>query len=135
MKEIREGSRIEDVINSGGGLTNQADISGVNLAYEVSDGQKIYIPKQGENKVEYVTEENEVGIIESENKESSNVVNINKAGISELTELPGVGEALAKRIVDYREENGKFQKVEDLKNVSGIGDKKYENLKEYISIK
>lgn len=135
VKELEVGARIEDVINTAGGLTPAANISKVNLAYQLEDGQKIYIPNINENIEEYITKENGEGIVEESKNTTSGRININNADINELCELPGVGESLATRIVTYREENGKFKKVEDLKNVSGIGEKKFESLKEYIVVK
>ena len=135
VKELERGSRIEDAINIAGGLTPAANISKVNLAYQLEDGQKIYIPNINENIEEYITRENGEGIVEESKNTTSGRININNADINELCELPGVGESLATRIVTYREENGKFKKVEDLKNVSGIGEKKFESLKEYVVVK
>ena len=133
VKELEEGARIEDAINCSGGITSQADISKVNLAYPLEDGQKLYIPNiNDKNTEEYISIGNENGVIENASDGSVNNININKATVSELMKIPGVGEALAKRIIDYRKENGKFIKIEDLKNVSGIGDKKFDSLKEYI---
>lgn len=135
VKELDEGSRIEDAINIAGGLTESANISNVNLAYPLEDGQKIYIPNINENIEEYIVKENGEGIVEDSKASSSERININKADTNQLCELPGVGESLATRIVTYREENGKFKSIEDLKNVSGIGEKKFESLKEYIVVK
>lgn len=135
VKELDEGSRIEDAINIAGGLTESANISNVNLAYPLEDGQKIYIPNINENTEEYIVKENGEGIVEDSKNSSSGRININKADTDQLCELPGVGESLASRIVTYREENGKFKSIEDLKNVSGIGEKKFESLKEYIVVK
>lgn len=135
VKELDEGSRIEDAINIAGGLTESANISNVNLAYPLEDGQKIYIPNINENIEEYIVKENGEGIVEDSKNSSSGRININKADTDQLCELPGVGESLATRIVTYREENGKFKSIEDLKNVSGIGEKKFESLKEYIVVK
>ena len=136
VKELDEGARIEDAINNSGGLTNQADITNVNLAYPLKDGQKLYIPNINDvNKEEYISIDNKSGIIENVEFGDDIKVNINKATITELTQLPGVGESLAKRIIEYRNINGKFKSIEDLKNVSGIGEKKLENLREYIIIK
>lgn len=136
VKELEVGSRIEDLINVAGGLTGNADINGVNLAYCLEDGIKVNIPNIN-NKLEneIITTENENGIIENAEYKNSTKVNLNKATLDELCELPGVGESLAQRIIDYRKENGNFKRNEDLKNVSGFGDKKYENLKEYITVK
>lgn len=136
VKELEEGARIEDAINASGGLTSFADITKVNLAYPLEDGQKLYIPNiNDKNKEEYISTDNEEGVIENAEDKYRKSVNINKANVSELTQIPGVGEALANRIINYRNENGKFVKIEDLKNVSGIGDKKFESLKEYIVVR
>ena len=136
VKELEIGARIEDLINVAGGLTVNADISGVNLAYCIEDGMKVNIPNIN-NKVEneIITTENESGIIENMKNKNSAKINLNKATVAELCELPGVGESLAQRIIDYRKENGNFRNIEDLKNVSGFGDKKYESIKEYIVVK
>lgn len=136
VKELEMGSRIEDLINLAGGLTEKADISGVNLAYCLEDGIKVNIPNINHKlENEIITTENENGIIENMEYKSTTKINLNKATLTELCELPGVGESLAQRIIDYRKENGNFKRNEDLKNVSGVGDKKYENLKEYITVK
>lgn len=135
VKELQEGARIEDAIIAAGGLTTMADITKVNLAYRLEDGQKLYIPSINDQNKEYIASENGSGVIENAEEGSENIVNINNASLAELTKLPGVGESLAQRIVNYREENGKFKSIEDLKYVSGIGDKKFESLKEYIKVK
>lgn len=133
VKEVEDGARIEDVIVLAGGLTEFANINKVNLAYKLEDGQKIYIPNVNEKVEEYITEENGEGIVEKTSK-SLGKININTADVVKLCELPGVGESLASRIIQYREENGKFKSIEDLKNVSGIGEKKFESLREYIVV-
>lgn len=132
--ELPEGSRIEDAINSSNGLTELANLSEVNLAYTLEDGQKLYIPSINDKQnTQYISLENGEKVIETE-KSSSSKVNINKANIDELKNLPGVGDALAQRIITYRNEIEKFKNIEDLKNVSGIGEKKYDSLKEYIDV-
>lgn len=134
--ELEDGNRIEDAIILAGGTTSESDLSNVNLAYTLEDGQKLYIPNINETfNQEYLTTENEEGIVESTTSDSNSKVNINSAEITELSSLPGVGEALAQKIITYRQQNGKFKKIEELKNVTGIGDKKYESLKDYISLK
>ncbi len=133
--KIKEGARIADVIEKAGGLTQNANIKNVNLAYEVEDGQKITIPGE-EQQEEYITEDSGEGVIQENQTGGTNKkVNINNANQTELTTLPGIGENTAQKIIDYREQNGKFNTIEDIKNVSGIGDSKYENIKEYITIK
>lgn len=132
--ELEEGSRIDDAINKAGGLTSEADITNINLAYELLDGQKIYIPKQNEEiKTELVTVGS--GILTEDMNGNSNKININSATQTQLEELPGVGPSLALKIIKYREENGKFKNIEELKNVSGIGESKYEEMKEIVTVK
>lgn len=134
--ELDEGARIEDAVNLAGGLTLDANLQNINLAFILEDGQKLYIPSIYDNEpVEYISINNGTNIIENPNTlSSSSKININKAGIEELTTLPGVGDSLAQKIFNYRKENGNFKSIDDLKSVNGIGDKKFESLKEYISI-
>ena len=134
--KIKKDARIADVIDEAGGVTNEADLSKINLAYSVKDGQKIYIPNVNdkENEEEYITQEagDEV-IVEGEVKTSK--VNINTAKQTELETLSGIGPSIALKIINYREENGEFKTIEDIKNVPGIGDAKFENIKENICVK
>lgn len=143
---LNENSRISDAIEKAGGLTEEADISKINLAYLLEDGMKIYIPthneieeeKNMENNIndikEYVIQNNEN--LENNSKKNSNLkINLNTATQSELETLPGIGSATALKIINYRKENGKFQSVEDLKNVKGIGNNKFESIKELVSVK
>lgn len=134
--ELKIGSRIADAIEKAGGVTSLANLENVNLAYELEDGQKLYIPNINETKNEYVLDGIDSNIVETTNFSNANkIININKASEIELQEIPGVGPSMAKKIITYREENGKFKNIEDIKNVSGIGEKKFENIKEYITIK
>lgn len=131
--ELEKGARISDAIEEAGGTTEEADLSNVNLAYSLSDGQKIKIPNINEENKETIVEEKagEDIIIEG-NKSEEEKININKATQTEIETLPGIGPSTALKIINYRNEHGKFEKIEDIKNVSGIGDSKYENIKEYI---
>ena len=134
--ELQENARIQDAIEAAGGTTNEADFSKINLAYILEDGMKIYIPKIGEEQQTYITKES--GIIKEENEDEEEeelMININTASKEELESLPGIGESIATRIVNYRKENGKFSKIEDIQNVSGIGEAKYNNIKNYITVK
>ncbi len=139
---VKEGSRIEDIIEAAGGLTENADISNVNLAYIVEDGMKIRIPSNDDEfseEEQYITEDSGKGVILSDETSGSseNVlsVNINTASEDELEELPGIGPSIASRIIEYRNQNGKFKNIEDIKNVTGIGDSKFEKIKEFIKVK
>lgn len=130
--ELPEGSRIDDAIKQAGGITQNADINKINLAYELSDGQKLYIPSIDEEEIkEYITENSGIGLDEEKDEK----ININKATQTQLETLPGVGPSVALKIIKYREENGKFTNIEELKNVSGVGENKYQELKELIKVK
>ena len=124
--ELESGSRISDAIEIAGGLTEIADVSKVNLAYVLEDGEKLYIPTiHDENDIEYLISES--GVNEK--------VNINTAKIDELQNIPGVGPSIAQAIIDYRDENGKFKSIEDIKSVSGVGESKYKKMEKYIKVK
>lgn len=137
---LEEGARIIDAINAAGGKTEEADLSKINLAYVVEDGTQIYIPRINENlnQVELIsTEAGQSVVINNSNineEENNTKVNINTANKEKLETLPGIGETTAQKIIDYREQNGKFTKIEDLQNVSGIGEAKFNSLKDKITV-
>ena len=136
---LDEGARIIDAINAAGGKTEEADLSKVNLAYIVEDGTQIYIPRINENlnEIELMSTEAGQSVITNEEKEENGQetkVNINTANKEKLETLPGIGETTAQKIIDYREANGKFKTIEEIKNVSGIGDAKFDNLKDKIVV-
>ena len=131
---LPDGSRIEDAIEAAGGLTDDADISNINLAHILEDGIKIKIPSINDEITEEENNESEYVDVGSNIQTKKNLVNINTASQSELETLDGIGPSLATRIVEYRNSNGKFKKIEDIKNVSGIGDTKYEKIKENIKV-
>ena len=132
---LKSNSRIADAINEAGGATKEADLNQINLAYILEDGQKIYIPNKNEkiDEDEYVTEGNGNNIGNNNPKEGEKV-NINEAMQTELEELPGIGPSLASRIIEYREQNGDFKKIEELQNVKGIGDAKYNDIKDKVTV-
>ena len=123
---LPEGSRANDAVAAAGGIVEGADTSGVNLAAPVSDGEKIHVPLEGEAAAMTSAPSGEGA--------ADGPVNINLAGIDELDELPGVGEATARAIVEDREKNGPFSTPEDLMRVSGIGEKKFERLAGLICV-
>lgn len=127
---IEENSRLVDLIEKCGGFTNDADLEDLNLAEVLEDTQKIEVPKIVIK--EYISIEDDASDNNKSNTDS-NLVNINTASIEELKSLNGIGDTLAKNIVEYRK-NNKFESIEDLLNVSGIGEAKYEKVKEYICI-
>lgn len=134
LVQLESGSRVIDVVNKAGGLTSEADLDRINLARKVADEEKIYIPRIGEDIDEKKEEIQTVQDSGSGEESSSGKVNINIASKEEIMTLPGIGEVLATRIVEYRE-NNKFATIEDIKNVSGIGDKKFEGIKDLIIVK
>ncbi len=139
---LQEGARIIDAIEMAGGVTEEADLEKVNLAYLLEDAQKVYIPsKKEKTESAYVLEGsgeeafllNEGG--KSSKKEEKLMININTAKEEELEKLDGIGSSIATRIVNYRKENGKFNSIEEIKNVSGIGESKFNKIKNYIYVK
>lgn len=139
--ELPEESRIADAIEQAGGVTEEADLDQVNLAFVLSDGQKIYIPNKKEREANegkvYITAESGNNVIIKDKIEGGKKqkVNINEAKQEELEELPGIGPSIAKKIIEYREQNGKFTSIDELQEVKGIGEAKFENIKEYVTVK
>lgn len=137
----KEGARIADIIEAAGGVTQEAELKNVNLAYIVEDGQKIIIPSKKEvrEEEEYISIESGNNVIQEKNPREdtggNSIININKAEQTQLEQLPGIGPSTALKIIEYRKENGNFKTIEDIKNVPGIGDAKFESMKENISIK
>lgn len=128
--EMKPGERFHHVIEKAGGLTNAADAVQINLAALLEDGMVVYIPKQGETAEDLVQQPAAAGAVAGEQK-----VNLNKATAEDLQTLTGIGPAKAEAILSYREEAGGFKTIEDLMNVSGIGEKSFEKLKDSISVK
>ena len=106
-----------DAVNKAGGVTDLADSSAVNLATPLTDipTHEIFLPQQ------------------SLSADSGDLVNINTADAEKLATLKGIGPALAQRIIEYREQNGTFKTIEEIKNVRGIGDKKFATFKDKIT--
>ena len=135
--ELEEESRIVNAIEKAGGLKENACIKDINLASRVEDGEKIYIPTNEEyTKLENNNQNND--LIENSSQKSitnkTNKININTATQSELENLPGIGSATALKIITYRNENGKFKTIEDIKKVKGIGESKFKEIKDFIVI-
>lgn len=124
--ELPADSRIIDAVNKCGGMNESADPENINMAQKVTDGSQIKIPDKSNS-------DTAAGNAPAA-ADKSGRININTADETELDKLPGVGPAMAKRIVEYRQNNGRFQSAEDLKKVRGIGDSKYTALKDKITI-
>ncbi len=123
--ELKEGSRVEDAIKAAGGVTENADLTEINRAAFLADGDKIMIPSISDDM-------NNISGEASSYSMSDGKININIAGFEELQQLDGVGPATAEKIIEYREENGRFNTIEEIKNVSGIGDKTFEKFQNDI---
>ena len=131
--ELPVDSRVEDALEMAGGYSDEALHGYVNLAERLEDEDRVYIPN--------LDDLEELGIIsvdqDSDNGSDStgdSLVNINTADVSELTQLPGIGEAKAQAIIAYRDEHGAFGSIEEIKNVSGIGEGIYNKLSSYIKV-
>jgi competence protein ComEA len=126
--ELPRGSIVQDAIDAAGGPAHDADLACINLALELQDQQHIHVPREGEvNPPPPVSGGASRG-------EDGFVVNINTATASELETLPGIGEVTAQRIVEYREANGPFETIEEIQNVSGIGPKTFEGMRDMLRV-
>ena len=121
--ELVPNSRVNDAIKAAGGANKSADLSLINLARIVKDGEQIYIEKKIANSSMTVRRATFSGIL-----------NINRATAKDLEKLPGIGPVLASRIVEYRKANGAFTSIDDLKKIPGIGGSKLEKFKEKIRV-
>lgn len=146
--ELESGSRVADAIEKAGGLKENAYMDEINLAYQLEDGEKMHIPtieeqKEKENQESKVENESATGSDGTTSKSSNSSINngsqtkinINTATEEELDTLPGIGPSTATKILDYRKEKGKFKTIEEIKEVSGIGENKYEKIKDRITVK
>ena len=144
--QIKENERINVLIEKAGGLKNGYSIKNINLAAKLSDGDKVYVPSVEEEKT-LGNKNNNISVntvgkhTNNGNNSNNNVnitknnkININTANVSELKQITGIGESTANKIIDYRQNVGKFKKIEDIKEVKGIGDSKFESLKNKITI-
>lgn len=136
IQKLPENSRVADAIEAAGGLTSDANTKNVNLAQKIVDGQKIYIPNNAEDEEDIEIIENSTPQVETTDIFSSGngLVNINTATQTELETLPGIGPSTASKIISYRNTNGKFKSIEDIQNVSGIGDSKYAQIEDKITV-
>lgn len=132
---LKDGARVSQAIDAAGGLTAEADVTGLNRASKVTDGQKIYVPTVGEQQASLAAGGPEGGAAAvSGAGASSGLVNINTASAAELQTLSGIGPSMAQSIIDERTQNGAFASVDDLMRVSGIGEKKLAKIKDCICV-
>lgn len=128
LYELPAGSRINDAIEAAGGFLPEADSRSINLAVIVLDESSVYVPKQGEESVE-------LAAAAPGGSAEPGLINLNSASEDELTELPGIGPAKAAAIVAHRTENGPFKTTDQLMDVTGIGEKSFEQLKELVRVR
>ncbi|NMC60449.1 MAG: hypothetical protein GYA51_13850 [Candidatus Methanofastidiosa archaeon] len=129
--KVEEGSIVKDLLQIAGGPTEDADLLSCNLAYKVHDGEKIVIPSKASVQLSEnggMTPEN------TEYSETNGKININKANLEQLMALPGIGEVKAQAIIDYRTKNGPFKSIQEIMNVTGIGEKTFEKIQDMITV-
>lgn len=128
-------ARINDAIEKAGGPTKDADLGTVNLAARVVDGMQIVVARQGEEVASSVTMPEAAAATSSVPAGAvGGQISINSASALQLEELPGVGPAIAARIVEYRQTNGGFKSIDELEKVKGIGPKKLESMRPYVRL-
>lgn len=127
--ELEENSRVIDAIIAAGGETKLADLDNLNLAAPIYDGEKIYVPSI----IDTVSkgEKNNTG----HNKQNSNKIDINSATVEEFQQLPGIGPSKAKNIIEYRQKVGRFAEINELLEVTGIGEKTLNRIRDKLTIR
>lgn len=124
--QVPAGTRVYQALELAGGSSDDAYLSGINLADKLADGQKVYIPAEGEN-AEGILSTDSGGV-------QSVMININTASEAELMTLPGIGQSRAKDIINYRVKNGLFESIDDIMKVSGIKEAAFEKIKDLIKV-
>lgn len=127
---LKEGARLIEAIEEVGGSTPEAQLDAVNLAKKLVDEEKVYIPKKGE----IPQEEMPLSTNQGTQSQKDDKININTATQEELKSLPGIGDAVSANIIEYRESNGGFKSIEEIKEVNRIGDKVFSDIKDKIKI-
>ncbi|MFM0760619.1 helix-hairpin-helix domain-containing protein [Streptococcus suis] len=125
-------ARVNDAVDAAGGLTSQADPKSINLAQKLSDEAVVYVASKDEN-ISVVASTTASSAMSPEEK-NTNLVNLNTATEADLQTISGIGAKRATDIIAYREANGGFKSVDDLNNVSGIGDKTMESIRPYVTV-
>ena len=125
--ELEEGSIVKELIDMAGGLTKEADISRINRAKKLQNHELVVIGNINDK-------ENTNMIEESSEAEYDGLININLANLEELKKISGVGDVKAQSIIEYREKNGGFKSIDEIKNIDGIGEKTFEKIKDKITL-
>lgn len=132
LVKVPEGARAADAVNACGGLLPIADSEKINLAQTLKDGQQLTVPEKNRSNVK--ADQSKIDSSKADLSKAGDKVNINTADEKALDTLPGVGPAMAQRIIEYRETEGAFQSLEDIKKVRGIGEAKFAKLKDRICL-
>jgi competence protein ComEA len=125
LYEVVEGARVDDAVRKAGGPTETADLDALNLAAKVKDGDKVLVPD---------TQVDPGGGSGADGPAGTALINLNTASLAELDTLPGIGPALAERIVSYREQHGGFRTIDDLLDVPGIGPAKLDEIRDHATV-
>lgn len=141
LYKLPEDARVQDAIDAAGGLLTTADPNSLNLARKIEDGEQLLVPcKEGacpedETALELPNSDTMTTAAGETPGEGlpAELINVNTASLAELDALPGIGPSTAQKIIDYREQNGEFYAIEDLLNVSGIGEKTLEDIRDLIT--
>jgi competence protein ComEA len=133
-------SRVADAIEQAGGATENADLDALNLAEPLQDGQKIHVPRKGEASAPALASVAPSRTPRSAPQAAATAtpqfpINLNTATAEQLEAIPGIGPVLAQRIIEYRQTHGRFQSVDELREVRGIGPKRLENMRPYVVVK
>lgn len=120
---LRDGARVDDAVRAAGGVLEDADLDSLNLAAKVRDGDKVLVPRRGDG-----------GTAGGGSPGAEQKINLNTATVAELDTLPGIGPALAQRIVSYREQSGGFRTVDELQKVPGIGPAKFGQVRDLVTV-
>ena len=134
--ELPPHSLVQQAIEAAGGFHEEANTAVINLAQPLSDGAQVYVPTQGEDVPAPVTSNrsSSTSLINETTISGSDLININTASKAELETLPGIGPSTAQNILDHRDSNGTFQTIENIMDVSGIGDGRFNQIKDLITI-
>lgn len=136
---LKNGARLQELIEAAGGTTARAQLKAINRATLLKDQDKIHIPYKGENVATAGSADNSQNSGSTSSSSPSNQgdgtkINLNTANVTELQKLTGIGQKKAEQIIAYREQNGSFKKIEDLMQVSGIGEKTFASLKDQLAV-
>jgi competence protein ComEA len=143
LYHFKVGERTDDAVRAAGGAAEDANLDGVNLAAKLEDGQQLYVPKKGELAASSIQRpaaaakggKTAAAVKPAKLQKGQGTVNLNTATKEQLMTLPGIGDSYAQRILDYRKANGGFKELEQLMDVSGIGEKKLEKLRPFLRLK